>query len=307
MSSRLLGLHRNLIRHRLPINAVIQTRLGSWKSAEVAGSRKLLYALLGVAGASGVVTLYGVATAQIDASGTEVEPPSYPWKHNGLLSALDHASIRRGFQVYTQVCAACHSMNQLSYRNLVGVTHTEEEAKQIAAEYMITDGPDDDGNMYERPGTLYDRFAKPYPNDAAARAANNGSLPRDLSWIVPASRGEEDYVFSLLTGYCDPPAGIKETEGLTYNPYFAGGMIGMPQALYPEAVEFEDGTPASIPQMAKDVATFLRWAAEPYHDERKRMGVKVMIVMTFLTAISFYLKRHRWTALKSRKLVYRPS
>jgi ubiquinol-cytochrome c reductase cytochrome c1 subunit len=172
---------------------------------------------------------------------------------------------------------------------------------------MVKDGPDDEGNMFERPGMLFDHFVKPYPNDKAARAANNGALPPDLSWIISARAGGEDYVFSLLTGYCDPPAGIEVREGLNYNPYFPGGMVGMTPPLYPEAIEFDDGTPASVAQMAKDVVTFLRWSSEPFHDERKRMGVKVIMVLSVLTALSYFLKRQRWMKLKSRKIVYRPS
>uniref|UniRef100_A0A8D2PB14 Cytochrome c n=1 Tax=Zosterops lateralis melanops TaxID=1220523 RepID=A0A8D2PB14_ZOSLA len=183
--------------------------------------------------------------------------------------------VRRGFQVYRQVCSACHSMEFVAFRSLIGVTHTEAEAKALAEEVEVQDGPDENGEMFMRPGKVSDYFPKPYPNAEAARAANNGALPPDLSYIVNARHGGEDYVFSLLTGYCDPPAGVSLREGLHYNPYFPGQAIGMAPPIYDEVLEYEDGTPATMSQIAKDVCTFLRWAAEPEHDHRKRMGLKV--------------------------------
>uniref|UniRef100_A0AAR2IHZ3 Cytochrome c domain-containing protein n=1 Tax=Pygocentrus nattereri TaxID=42514 RepID=A0AAR2IHZ3_PYGNA len=232
----------------------------------------------------GVLTTGGAGLAlmlhqSVKASDLELHPPSYPWSHNGMLSSLDHSSIRRGYQVYKQVCAACHSMEYLAFRNLVGVSHTEDEVKALAEEIEVVDGPDESGEMFTRPGKLSDYFPKPYPNPEAARAANNGALPPDLSYIVNARHGGEDYVFSLLTGYCEPPAGV---------------------------LEFDDGTPATMSQVAKDVCTFLRWAAEPEHDQRKRMGLKLLMGSSILIPLIYYLKRHRWSVLKSRKIAYRP-
>ncbi|NXU31629.1 CY1 protein, partial [Thalassarche chlororhynchos] len=236
----------------------------------------------------------------------EMHPPSFPWSHGGALAALDHGSLRRGFQVYKQVCSACHSMEYLAFRNLIGVTHTEAEAKALAEEVEVVDGPDENGEMFTRPGKISDYFPKPYPNSEAARAANNGALPPDLSYIVNARHGGEDYVFSLLTGYCDPPAGVTVREGLHYNPYFPGQAIGMAPPIYNEILEFDDGTPATMSQIAKDVCTFLRWAAEPEHDHRKRMGLKMLMVSGLLISLLYYMKRHKWSVLKSRKMVYRP-
>ncbi|NXW11586.1 CY1 protein, partial [Fregetta grallaria] len=236
----------------------------------------------------------------------EMHPPSFPWSHGGALAALDHGSVRRGFQVYKQVCSACHSMEYLAFRNLIGVTHTEAEAKALAEEVEVLDGPDENGEMFMRPGKISDYFPKPYPNAEAARAANNGALPPDLSYIVNARHGGEDYVFSLLTGYCDPPAGVTVREGLHYNPYFPGQAIGMAPPIYNEILEFDDGTPATMSQIAKDVCTFLRWAAEPEHDHRKRMGLKMLMVSGLLISLLYYMKRHKWSVLKSRKMVYRP-
>jgi len=236
----------------------------------------------------------------------ELHAPNYPWTHGGWFQSLDHAGIRRGYQVYKQVCAACHSMNYMYYRNLVDVCFTEDEAKAEAEEVMIMDGPDDEGNMFERPGKLSDKFPNPYRNDAAAKAANNGALPPDLSFIVNARHGGEDYVFALLTGYCDAPEGVEVGEGQAYNPYFPGGAIGMVQQLYDEGVEYDDGTVATVSQMAKDVCTFLRYAAEPEHDDRKRIGIKVLIVLGVLLAISVYMKKHKWSTLKSKKYAFKP-
>ncbi|KAF7237191.1 Cytochrome c1, heme protein, mitochondrial [Varanus komodoensis] len=223
-----------------------------------------------------------------------------------MLSTLDHSSVRRGFEVYKQVCSACHSIEYVAYRNLVGVSHTEAEAKALAEEVEVQDGPDENGEMFMRPGKLSDYFPKPYPNPQAAQAANNGALPPDLSYIVNARHGGEDYVFSLLTGYCDPPAGITVQEGLHYNPFFPGQAIAMAPPIYNEILEFEDGTPATMSQIAKDVCTFLRWVAEPEHDQRKLVGLKVLLVAGILLPLLYCWKRHTWSVLKSRNIVYRP-
>ncbi|KAH9507751.1 iso-1-cytochrome c [Bulinus truncatus] len=240
------------------------------------------------------------------ASDLVLHPPHYPWNHKGLLQALDHASVRRGYQVYKQVCAACHSMRFMCYRNLVNVIMTEEEAKAEAEEAIIEDGPNENGDMYERPGKLSDHFPSPYKNEEQARAANNGAYPPDLTYIVPARHGQEDYIFALLTGYTEPPAGIKLMEGQHYNPYFPGGAIGMAEALYNEIIEYDDGTPATQSQLAKDVVTFLRWAAEPEHDIRKLYGLRAMIICSALLAVTYYMKRHKWSLLKTRKLAFKP-
>jgi ubiquinol-cytochrome c reductase cytochrome c1 subunit len=250
-----------------------------------------------------------VATAMAQpafASDLVLHPPKYPWNHNGYLETFDHASIRRGYQVYKQVCAACHGMRYLCYRNLVNVCLTEEEAKRDAEETMIEDGPDEEGNMYQRPGKLSDHFPDPYKNEETARAANNGALPPDLTYIVLARHGGEDYLFSLLTGYTDAPAGVKLMDGQHFNPYFPGYAISMAQALYNEIIEYEDGTPATQSQLAKDVSTFLKWAGEPEHDTRKLYGLRALIIMSFLLGVSYYMKRHKWSTLKTRKLAFKP-
>jgi len=235
-----------------------------------------------------------------------LHPPKLPWSHNGPLDSLDHASIRRGYQVYKQVCAACHSMRFLAFRNLVDVAYSEGEAKELAADAMVVDGPNDAGEMFERPGKLSDYFPKPYANDEAAAAANNGAIPPDLSFIALARHGREDYIYHLLTSYCDPPAGIELMDGQHFNPYYPGGAIGMAAPLYNEIIEYDDGTPATQSQLAKDVATFLTWAASPEHDLRKKVSIKALTVLTMLAGITYYIKRFKWSVLKSRKIVFTP-
>jgi len=184
---------------------------------------------------------------------------SYPWEHMGLLSSYDCAALRRGFQVYRQVCATCHSIQRVHYRELVGVTHTAAELIAMSSEVDVMDGPNDEGEMFERPGKLSDPLPSPYQNEAQGRLANGGALPPDLSLMVKARHAGQDYLFALLTGYCDPPAGKEMLPGLYYNPYFPGGAIAMPPPLNDDGVEYEDGTPATISQQAKDVVEFLNW------------------------------------------------
>jgi len=235
-----------------------------------------------------------------------IHPPHQGWNHKGYTETFDHASIKRGYEVYKQVCAACHSMDRIAFRNMVGVIYTENEAKEIAAEYQIENKePNDAGEMFKRAGKLFDYFPAPYANENESRNANAGAYPPDLSVIVKARHGGEDYIFSLLTGYCDPPAGVEVAEGQNYNPYFPGSKIGMAAPLYNEVIEYTDGTPATTSQLAKDVATFLCWTAEPEHDDRKQMGLKAMVVLSAMTVLAFYYKKHTWSALKTRRITYK--
>jgi len=235
-----------------------------------------------------------------------LHPPAYPWSHKGILDGFDHAAIRRGYQVYREVCSTCHSLDRIAWRNLVGVSHTVDEVKAMAEEVEYTDGPNDTGEMFERPGKLADYMPKPYANEEAARAGNAGALPPDLSLMTKARHGGADYVYALLTGYVDPPEGVEIREGMNYNPYFPGGAIGMARVLYDGLVEFPDGTPATTSQMAKDVVTFLSFAAEPELDERKQLGFSAVIILSTLTALSIWVKRFKWANVKTRQLAYKP-
>nr|WVH01944.1 heme protein [Naematelia aurantialba] len=254
--------------------------------------------------------LYGVPFLPEASANTAAEdglhPTAYPWSHKGPFETFDHAAIRRGYQVYREVCSACHSLDRIAWRNLVGVSHTVDEVKAMAEEIEYTDGPNDEGEMFQRPGKLADYFPAPYPNEEAARAGNGGGLPPDLSLIVKARHGGADYIYSLLTGYVDPPPGVHVAEGMNYNPYFPGGAIAMARVLFDGLVEYDDKTPATTSQMAKDVTIFLNWAAEPEHDQRKKMGLQATIVLSALFAISIYVKRFKWAPIKNRKIFYNP-
>jgi len=252
-------------------------------------------------------TLAVAATTATVAVADEAEhglhPPSYPWSHDGFFSSYDARAIRRGFQVYQQVCAACHSLNQIHYRNLVGVCYTEDEAKELAMDIEVVDGPNDEGEMFERPGKLSDKIPSPYANEEAARFANGGAYPPDLSLITKARHDGQNYVYALLTGYRDPPAGVEVREGLYYNPYFPGGAIAMPEPLGDESADYDDGTPNDAAQLAKDVTTFLAWAAEPEADDRKLMGVKWITALSLVLVTAIYYKRWKWAPLKSRRVI----
>ena len=234
------------------------------------------------------------------AEGT-VPPHSPPggWPQAGAFGTYDRASLQRGFQVYKEVCSVCHSMKLLSYRDLRDLGFNEAEVKALAANVTVHDGPNDNGDMFDRPGRPSDFFVSPFPNDQAARAANKGALPPDLSLIIKARHGGEDYVYSLLTGFGQAvPASETMMAGMNYNPYFPGHQIAMPAPLHDDAVTYTDGTKATIAQEAKDVAQFLTWAAEPKMEIRKQTGLKVIIFLIAFAAILYAVKRKVWSNLK---------
>lgn len=249
--------------------------------------------------AAGVLSIAGL-TAGAQASG-DTHLPEQEWAHGGVNSFLsffktyDYAAVQRGFQVYKEVCSACHSAHLLSYRNLHDIGFNEEEVKAIAASVEITDGPNDQGEMFTRPGLPADRFKSPFPNKQAAAAANGGKAPPDLSLIVKARSGFENYVYAILTGYGEAPAGHELPSGSNYNKYFPGNAIAMPQPLFDGGVTYADGTKATIDQQAHDVTTFLAWAAEPKLDERRRVGLMVIIFLTFFAGIMYAAKRRLWS------------
>lgn len=249
----------------------------------------MLRKLMVVLSAAGLVAAAGpVAAAEA------VALPKQQWSFNGLFGTFDRGALVRGLQVYRGVCQGCHSLKLIAFRNLREIGLTEEQVKKIAAEYEVTDGPNDQGEMFKRPGVPSDYFVPPFPNEKAARAANNGAYPPDLSLMVKARDGGADYVYALLTGYREPPAGTTLGEGMQYNAYFPGHQIAMPPPLAEDAVEYADKTKATVAQMAKDVTTFLAWAAEPELETRKRMGVKVLLFLLVLTGMLYAVKRKIW-------------
>ena len=247
-----------------------------------------------------------LAADTVYASGHPLHPPKYDFSYTSKGKTFDAASVRRGFEVYQQVCSTCHSLDLIYFRNLVGVTHTKEQAKALAAQHEIVDGPNDEGNMFERPRRLTDYFPKPYENDEQARFINGGALPPDLSLMTKARHDGDDYTFSLLTGYCDAPAGVQVSGH--YNPYFPGGSIAMaPPLTETGQVEFEDGTVSTPTQCAKDVTTFLNFAGAPEHDRRSEQGLNVLALVTIMALLSGYHKRFRFSVYKTAKLSWRPT
>ena len=232
------------------------------------------------------------------AAGEAVPIPDTRFSFDGLFGTFDRGSAQRGFQVYKEVCSACHSMRLLSYRNLLDIGLSEAEVRAIAASYQVTDGPNDEGAMFERPARLSDRFRRPHANDQAARAANNGALPPDLSVITKARQSGADYIHALLTGYRDPPPGVTLMDGMYYNEYYPGHQIAMPSVLNDGQVEYADRTNASVDQMARDISTFLAWAAEPELERRKQLGVKIMIFLAILGGLVYATKRRIWADVK---------
>jgi len=224
------------------------------------------------------------------------------WSFKGLFGKFDRGSLQRGYQVYSEVCAGCHSMKYLSYRNLSekgGPEFSFEQAKAIAASFEITDGPNADGEMFARPGKLSDKFIMPYENEKAAQAANGGAYPPDMSVLAKARSGGADYLYSILLGYEAPPSGTILDEGVYYNKYMYGNNIKMAKPLEDGMVEYSDGTTASEEQMAKDVVTFLMWAAEPHLESRHQMGFKVIIYLIILTILVYFSMKKIWSRIES--------
>jgi ubiquinol-cytochrome c reductase cytochrome b/c1 subunit len=245
-------------------------------------------------------------------------PPRQSWSFAGPFGTFDRGQIQRGFHVYRDVCSACHGMKYIAFRNLAqpgGPGYSEAQAKQVASEYRINDGPNDKGEMFDRPGRLSDYFPSPDPNEQAARARFNGALPPDLSVIAKArgveagfpwfvfdlfgqyQEGGPDYIFSYLTGYGNAPPDAKLTEGQFWNNYFPGHRTAMRPPLQNGQVEYTDGTPATVEQYARDVAAFLMWTAEPHLEARKRIGFQVLIFLIVFAALAYFTKKKVWADL----------
>jgi len=226
------------------------------------------------------------------------------WSFKGLFGTFDRSSLQRGYQVYQEVCSACHSIQYLSYRNLSekgGPEFSEEEAKAIAAQLEVLDGPNSEGEMFTRPGRPSDNFVKPFPNIEAATVANGGAYPPDLSVLAKARTGGADYIYSLLLGYEEAPTGFELDEGVYYNKYMPGNKIKMMAPLSDGLVEYSDGTPSTTVQMAKDVTTFLVWVAEPHLESQHRMGFKSIIYLIILLTLVYMSKQKVWSRFGSKK------
>ena len=248
-----------------------------------------------------ILALFCLTVAQSQ-SAEKVDYLKTDWSFKGLFGKFDRGSLQRGYQVYTEVCASCHSMKYLSYRNLGekgGPEFSEAEVKAIAASFEVTDGPNADGEMFLRPGKLSDKFVMPYENVKAAQAANGGAYPPDMSVLVKARGGGVDYIYSLLLGYEEAPSGITLDDGVYYNKYMYGNKIRMASPLSDGLLEYGDGTPATIEQMSKDVTTFLMWAAEPHLESRHQMGFKAIVYLIILTILVYFSMKRIWSRVES--------
>jgi len=239
------------------------------------------------------IALSGTARALEEAP----EPPHQQWPFEGVFGTYDQGASQRGFQVYKEVCSVCHPVKHLYFRDLEDIGYSEDQVKGIAAQYQVTDGPNDEGQMFQRPARPSDHIPGPFPNDQAARAANNGALPPDLSLITKAREGGSDYVYAILTGFKDPPAGFKLLSGSYYNEYFTGHQIKMPPPLADAQVKFADGAPDKVADEARDVVSFLSWAAEPNLNDRHRIGFKVILFLIVATGVFYAAKRKIWSRI----------
>jgi len=238
------------------------------------------------------------------AAGDATKPLKVDWSFNGFFGTFDRAQLQRGFQVYKEVCASCHSMKHLSYRNLGekgGPEFSDAEVKAIAAGYQVKDGPNEDGEMFDRAGLPKDKFKSPYPNEKAARAVNGGAYPPDMSVLVKARAGGPNYIYSILLGYDEnPPVDLKIEEGVYYNKFMAGKKIRMAKPLNDGSVEYSDGTKATVSQMAQDVTAFMTWAAEPHLEKRKRIGFKTILYLLIFSILVFFSMKKIWSRVESK-------
>jgi ubiquinol-cytochrome c reductase cytochrome b/c1 subunit len=279
-------------------------------------------ALAAVVGLGALISSPHRASAQ---EGHETpNPPRLTWSFAGPLGKFDQGQIQRGFKIYREVCSACHSLTLLSFRNLTdpsGPGFSEAQVAAIASQYKVPGAPNDQGEVEDRPARPADHFPAVFPNEQAARAANGGALPPDMS-VLAKARGYErgfpwflidiftqyqelgpDYIAAILKGYEDPPHGFALPQGSNYNKYFPGHALGMPKPLSDGQVEYTDGTPATVDQYAKDVAAFLMWAAEPHLVARKELGLKVMVFLLVFAGMLYFTKKKIWHEIEAPREV----
>ena len=248
--------------------------------------------------------IFFIFSFKISISAEKTELLKQDWSFKGITGKFDRAELQRGYQVYTEVCASCHSMSLLSYRNLGeegGPEFSLDQVKAIAANFEVEDGPNEEGEMFTRPARPSDKFVSPYPNIQAATAANGGAYPPDMSVLVKSRKGGADYIYSILMGYEEPPANIKLDDGVYYNKYMEGKKIKMSNPLSDGIVTYADGTESTESQMAKGVTAFLTWAAEPTLEERHKMGVRVIIFLIIFTILIYFSMRRLWSRIDSEK------
>jgi ubiquinol-cytochrome c reductase cytochrome c1 subunit len=240
------------------------------------------------------ILLFGLLSSPVWGASGDVALKTRDWSFSGPFGTFDKAAMQRGFQVYNEVCAGCHSLNLIAFRNFADLGYNEAEIKALAAQYEVRDGPNDDGEMFVRPAIPADRIPAPYANDNAARAGNNGALPPDLSLIAKARPNGPNYLYSLLSSYDDAPDGKEVPDGMYYNAAYPGHLIAMPQPLYGDDVEYSDGAATSIEAVSADLTQFLMWAAEPKMEVRKRIGVAAVFFLSIFVIFSYIAKRRIW-------------
>lgn len=277
--------------------------------------------------AAGLALGLGLSVSQALAAGGGATPPRQKWTFAGMFGYYDNNQLQRGFQVYQNVCAACHSMTRVSFRNLAekgGPEFKPEQIRELAAKWpiQVKDGPNDKGEMFERPARFGDRFPSPHANAEAAKAANNGAVPPDFSVLAKAraykvgfpgfvidalpgftyQEAGVDYIYALLAlGYTDAPKGMKVEDGLSYNKFMPGEKIAMAAPLADGQVEYTDGTPATKENYAKDVTAFMMWAAEPHLEQRKQLGFNAMMFLVVFALLLYFTKKKVWADVKRPK------
>jgi ubiquinol-cytochrome c reductase cytochrome c1 subunit len=246
----------------------------------------------------GAAAICGLAVPALAQDSDAPTPPAHSWSFSGPFGRFDLAAARRGLQVYTESCAGCHSMSLLHYRDLSGIGLSQDQIRTIAASVDVPAGIDGQGNVVRKPATPADQFRAPFLTEDAARAAMNGALPSDLSLAAVAYANGPNYLYAFLTGYSDPPAGTTLADDMSYNKYFPGHLIAMPQVLSDGQITYADGTASTVAQNAQDLVTFLSWAANPEMDRRKSLGLRVVLYFAFMAAATYLLKRKIWSSVR---------
>ncbi len=242
-----------------------------------------------------ILIIFFISTNNLFSAETSLKSmPKHEWSFKGMTGTFDRSAVQRGYKVFREVCSGCHSMNLLYYRDLLDIGFSEEQIKAIASEYTVMDGPNDEGEMFERPAKLADKFVDPYSNEQEARISNNGSYPPDLSVITKARKYGVDYLYNLLIGYTDAPNDFELGDGMYYNKWIEGNQIAMAQPLDDEYVDYDDGTDNSLPQLAEDVVTFLAWSAEPELEVRKKLGIRSILFFVVIGFLFYFVKIRLW-------------